>query len=238
MIMSKIRNITTFFLAVDKRIHYFLVASCMCLALLNFVFDEAPELFSGGANLAVMLKNLSLAFISSYIFYIVVVHLKYMRDKEHLTPYIAMKTRQTVGSIREPLHHLILNAKADPANKYPSELELEEIGKKTYFNDPAPIAYRRLYKSMTTMQDFCNHWKSICEKRIDDVLILSPYLDTEHIKLLLEIKDSSFYSAFDSLNEALLSNDFSALSNSLYSLSQHAKALEDYCDENFPKPGS
>jgi len=50
---------------------------------------------------------------------------------------------------------------------------------------------------------------------------------------LLKIQESSFYNILGTFQDVNLNNDFSIFSASLYSLSQSAKNLEKYCDDNF-----
>ncbi|MCU7937594.1 MAG: hypothetical protein KZQ99_22520 [Candidatus Thiodiazotropha sp. (ex Dulcina madagascariensis)] len=227
------RNKVPLFRTIDKRLNIGLLISLACVISVEFVFDKTAELFSGGAKLGEMLSNLSLAFMASYIFYVVVVHMKYVKDKEHLDPYIALKSRQLVTAIRVLTHSLILKAGVDPENKYPSELELKKIASKTHLSDPAPEADRKIHPHINTMSDYFYHWKNISEERLEDIIGLSQYLESNHISLLLKIQESSFYGTLDIIKGINLNNDFSALSSSLYSLSQSAKNLEEYCDSNF-----
>ncbi|MCK5335511.1 MAG: hypothetical protein KAQ67_05080 [Gammaproteobacteria bacterium] len=229
------KNTVPLFRSIDKRLNRGLFVSFLCVTLVEFIFDRTHEIFPGGAKLGDILSNLSLAFIASYIFYVVVIHFKYIKDKEHLDPYIALKSRQVVASIRELTGTLIRKADGEPENKYPSKLEFKEITKKTHFKDPAPDAYRMMLPDMNTMWDFSNYWKKLCEERLKDVLTLSLFLESEHIKLLLNIQEDGFYSIMGMFEEMELNNNFSSVSNSLYSLSQSAKKLDEYNDLYFSK---
>ena len=227
------KNKVSFFRTIDKRLNIGLFVSFTCVVLVKFVFDRTQELFIGGAKLGSILSNLSLAFVASYIFYVVVVHMKHVKAKEHLNPYIEMSSRQVVLAIQELTHILIHNAGADPENTYPTEQELKEIGKKTHLQDPAPEAERGFYQHINTMWDYFYHQKNISEKRIESILSLSQHLESDHIRLLLTIQESGFYNVLNMFGDKKLNNDFSVLSSSLYKLSQSAKNLEEYCDGNF-----
>ena len=206
------RNKVPLFRTVDKRLNIGLLISLGCVISVEFIFDKTPEIFSGGARLGEIVSNLSLAFMASYIFYIVVVHMKYVRNKEHLDPYIALKSRQLITAIRVLTHSLILKAGEDPENKYPSEADLKEIASKTHLSDPAPEADRRIHPHIETMSDYFYHWKKLSEERLEDILRLSQFLESNHIRLLLKIQESSFYGTLDIFKGINLNNDFSALS--------------------------
>lgn len=234
------KNKVSLFRSIDKRLNIGLLVSFSCITIVEFIYDKTPELFIGGAKLGEIISNLSLAFIASYMFYVVVVHFKYIKDKEHLDPYIALKSKQVVGSILELTGTIIWKAQdeKDSEIKYPNKLELEEITKNVHFKDLAPEAYRRSHQNINTMWDFTNHWKGLCEERLKDILTLSLFLESEHIKLLLNIQESSFYSIINFFEEVELDNEFSSISNSLYKLLQSTKKLEEYNDLYFSKTRS
>jgi len=226
---KNMKNKVLLFRTIDRRLNIGLVISSLCIILVEVVFDKTEELFSGGAKLGEIVSNLSLAFIASYIFYVVVVHIKYMKDKEQLNPYILMKSRQIIAAIQEITLQLIVKAGAAPENKYPSKEKLKKIAKKIDLSNSAPDPYPSLHPHIETMSDFFYHWKKIGEQRIEALLVLAQFLDAEQIRLLKNIQESSFYLLLNNC-EGKLNNDFSVISDSFYELSQSAKSLEEYCD--------
>jgi len=83
------------------------------------------------------------------------------------------------------------------------------------------------------MRDFFYHWKRIIEERLEDILSLANHLEPEHIRLLLNIQESTFCNALDIFESAGLGGELSVLSDSLYSLSESAKKVEKYCDSYY-----
>ena len=55
-------------------------------------FAGWPEVFNGGAMLWDWLYRLCFAFAASFIFYVVVVHVKRQRDKENIRELLSKKT--------------------------------------------------------------------------------------------------------------------------------------------------
>jgi uncharacterized membrane protein len=75
----------------------------LCIGVLlahDIFFVDAPELFSGGAELWELLYKLCLAFAATYVFYLVVVHAKRQRDKENLRPFLYAQTLRLAGEAR------------------------------------------------------------------------------------------------------------------------------------------
>ena len=54
------------------------------ICIVEFVFDDVPELFSGGAKLGSIVVNVSLSYIAAYIFYIVTYLIPSHRDRKHI----------------------------------------------------------------------------------------------------------------------------------------------------------
>lgn len=72
----------------NKALNLILVGALFAVLSIEFVLVDIPELFPGGAKIGFIVHALSLAYIASYIFYVVVVHVKHVRDREQIHPYI------------------------------------------------------------------------------------------------------------------------------------------------------
>ena len=78
-----------------------LVISIVVVLLNDIIFNETPELFSFGDELGAALSNLSLAYISSYIFYYVVVVIKERKDVNSVAFAALLKTYIDLGKLGE-----------------------------------------------------------------------------------------------------------------------------------------
>ena len=59
------------------------------ICIVEFVFDDVPELFSGGAKLGSIVVNVSLSYIAAYIFYIVTYLIPRHIDRKHIEEHAA-----------------------------------------------------------------------------------------------------------------------------------------------------
>jgi len=76
------------------------------------------------------------------------------------------------------------------------------------------------------------YWKRNTEERLSQIFLQAQYLESTHVRILLSIQESGFFSTLDLFPE-IPSKDLTFLSSSLYELSESAKSLESYCDEQF-----
>ena len=77
----------------------------------------------------------------------------------------------------------------------------------------------------------------MAEERSERLLSQSQYMDADHIRLVLNIQECTFYSIFDVLGDVVPSNpDATILARMLWDVSEFARELDEYCGEHFPKP--
>ncbi len=221
-------------LAVDKKLNYLLLLALVAVILIDVVFVSVPELFPGGARIVVVIHAISLAFIASYIFYFVVVHLKQTSDKRNIQPFVALKTKQIVNGIRAITHAIVLHTGNDPEEeKYPSKAKLADMCEHINPYGPAPETYRRMGTGDDSWMDYLMYWKENTEERLSEIFLQGQYLESAHVGILLRIQQSSFFSALDLVPSTILNEDLTFLSGPIYDLSESAKSLESYCNQQF-----
>jgi hypothetical protein len=219
-------------LSVDKRL---LLLLGIALIVVGVYLANMPELFPGGGRIGSIIYALSLAYISSFIFFFVVVHIKRMEDKAHIDPHIAFLTRQIFTGIRVIILEISRAAGGDTAKKYPSRIELDEVCKRISAHGTGPKEY--IYLGVSTWMDFIDYWKKrIIDELISDLLRHSRFLEAEHIELVERIEKTGFFYFFERSRKIAESHEVTVIfpSESLYELSESAKALEEYYGRNFP----
>lgn len=73
-----------------------LFVSVAAIVLTQFALNYWTELFIGGAKIGDIVYNLSLDYIASYIFYLLVVYLPEQRNKKNIYPYIRTQTDKII----------------------------------------------------------------------------------------------------------------------------------------------
>ncbi len=88
-------------------LNFLLILSGVIVLLNDIVFNKTPELVSFGDELGAVLSNLSLAYISSYIFYYVVVVIKERKDKQNIYFTVYEWTNHLIGRAYGVYHEII-----------------------------------------------------------------------------------------------------------------------------------
>lgn len=82
---------------VRREINLLVIAALLLLLLKVLWLNSIPQLFHWGAELGEIVDRLCASILSSYLFFLIVVHLKSEKDKEAVNPYVSSRVRQIVG---------------------------------------------------------------------------------------------------------------------------------------------
>jgi hypothetical protein len=192
------------------------------------LFAGKPELFNGGAILWDWLYRLCFAFVASFIFYVVVIHVRRQRDKEDVRPFIRAKT----GRICEQAKKLIGGLRGKNVMKYdrhyyPSYEETKTLCKHIRAHDPSP----RLVKGRRVpWHEFMTHLMDSTKQEIASIYAVSHLLDTDYLKLLMDIEECGHF-AFLEMSGYALEPDLSFFAaGQIYDYIEKVRALEQYSE--------
>jgi hypothetical protein len=232
-----------------------LFVSCLFVVLGHDVlFAGRPELFNGGAELWDLFYQLCLAFAASYIFYIVVVRVKRRQDKENIRPFLSDKTRRICEQAKQLIDGLRGGSvsRDDPAY-YPSYEEVKSLCEHIRAHDPAPhlvkgrqvpwnvfIAhFMESTKQETTniyavpWHEFMTHLMNTTKQEITNIYAVSHLLDTDYLKLLMDIEECEHF-AFLEMSGYALDPDLSFFAaRQIYHYIEKVRALEQYSERTF-----
>lgn len=232
MIKKLKQTLAKYILSVNLVLNVLLVVAIVIIILHDFLFAEGTELFAGGAELWALVYRVSLALVGSYIFYYVVVHLKTLRDKSNLLPFLTSKTTKVIGNAETIAGHLRYESGHDFAGNYPSLADTEAMLKAVkpfstiaWFQTPEGTPGTQLQYLKLLMNE--------TRESISHIYPLMPFLPSEYVRLLNEIDDSGYFHLLDEVTGAVatdidLSKDLSFLAPSLQRYFESAKKMGEY----------
>jgi len=192
--MNKLKNIILLTLFILS-IFLFLWVDFNLLPKIPCDFNETSKINS-------IIKTVCLSYVTSYIFYLIVVFSKEIYDIKNSQPYIQTKLRE-IQSLALGFKSKIENI---DGNKFKSEIPtIEEIRQKFTLNQidlTSDAGEKRLYP-FTWEQLFKENAKET-RNSIDRVLILLPYIDSKLINLLNKLYECSFFNMSTKLAPANL----------------------------------
>jgi hypothetical protein len=169
-----------------------IVVASFGVVILHVLFAGRTELFPRGSQLWESLYELSLALISSYIFYLVVVQLRRLQDKSNLLPLLTSKSSSIVGDAGAVAGQLRDSSGQEVKGSYPSLAETEAMCSKVGASDTINLLPEfgiRIQTHLEYLVFLMQHTKGA----IAEIYAVMPYLDSEHVKLLSNIDDCRYF---------------------------------------------
>lgn len=229
-------KITKLIISVRKDLGIIFIISLLIIFSIEFFLIKIPEIFNGGYKLGQIIYKLCMSYISAFIFYFLVVHLKQQKDKENLYSYIAQKVYIIISCAESLILELAKSSKIVLVNQYPSDAELAIICKSINPNDKAPLLLGGIgnYANWVQYFDYQRNRSSDYTKK---VLEKMPYLETELIIILDSIEDCTHFmeTKFLIKKMTLYNQDLIFFESSLSEYFNLVKKLEEYAGKKLYK---
>ena|SRR5690554_2281885 len=221
-----------------KYIIWFLfVLSITAIYIIEFRYNNTIERWDYGAELGKVISNLSLAFIASGIFYLLLVYLPKLKDKNHIYKH-ASQINFSIFLTGTSLFKEI--------NKTDEFVLFREIEKAEFFKICETIGPNSLYSLFITPDKQCpisyrqriNDIRKNIEKDIKTLFSYISHLETEHIYLLNDLLYCQLMHDLDNyfINEKYSRNgtSFEPIKEALYDFYKKVILLRKY-NMNFEK---
>jgi hypothetical protein len=219
-----------YFTSVRTEINFLLGACLTTVIAIDFIFSNVPEVFQGGAKLGSIVDRLCLSYISSYIFFFLVVHIKSQKDKENLYPYIAKKTDRIIGDAKSMIEYFKQQASCQLEDQYPALSEVEEMCRSIAPHGRAPLIIGGLGNYATWLQ-YLNYSKRRTEESISKIYLKMQFLDSEYLGLVVNIQDCNLFWIINDLSGMtfpITNTDLSFIAKEIHQYFEYVKLLEEY----------
>ncbi len=174
---------------------FLLILSSVCIILIKLILKEIPEVFEIGHELGEIFYDLSLAYIAAYLFYQIVVASPKRRDLKNIYSAVKWMSFDIVyrgSSIINPRSSLPGPYYTPSVNDKLTEQDFITFCEKNKMTDNYTVYWtNELFDFIT----YASHFKGTQEKvlnKIEDTFQFHSHLETEHIKILNDIKSCPF----------------------------------------------
>lgn len=219
-----------------------LIISITIVLFNNILFNDVPEIIYKGDEIGDILSNLSLAYISSYIFYAVVVLNQEKKDRKNIYSTIYNLSKQLVGRGNSVVTTLASanNCLTDSLTKTMAKEEFLELCRKTNpktispntvlgtVNNPIPATYSQL---------IYNNSYSNSKALINNIFIYMPFLESDFVKLLNKLNESTFFLMANVLANpnAFVNTNFESMAEPMFEYHLVLREIENYIETNYKK---
>jgi hypothetical protein len=215
-------------------LNFLLLISILIILLNDFLLSQTIEVFKFGSELGKLLSNLSLAYISSFIFYYVVVVMKENRDKKNIYLTVCNLTNQLVGRAYSVYYQLI-SASGIVATDFDEKtitrakfMELCALVNPKAIEPNSFLGIPPNHQQATHAQLI--HLNSYSNVKIftDKIFLYMPFLDTNFVKLINKLHDSTFFILAPTLLYPSENTDFILYGKHMYDYLELVRELDNY----------
>ncbi|MEO1255397.1 MAG: hypothetical protein AAFY41_11015 [Bacteroidota bacterium] len=203
--------------------------------LISFYLINIPELFPGAYELGQFVLKISISYVSAFIFYFVVVHLKNEKDKSNVSDFVGITVHQIIDHGKDFVIPLLKIKDPNLAFEYPeSRSELEDIMNVDPYLRQAPL---HRGADQLNWLEYYDHLIRVTQTSIDNVLRRMNFLDSELVKLLTRLEQSLLFKQFGLMptlmNLRPENCKLSLLTTQLESYLKLIKDLEVYANKHY-----
>lgn len=218
------------------------------LLVYKLVLLNIDEIFPMAYEIGDLIYEAMLAYFAGYIFYLLVEYFPKRRDKKTVYRYVNRKRDSIINNFYRFLDHVISEIEVvsnlvpeDPPTaarvflaqelkkdefdlKNMSIEKFEKVMRIIHNQDRSPVSqFPDLLNHLTWNQYFRLHSQSIL-KLVNEVFVVIPYLEPDHINIFTDIQDCSFFGLVNNID---VSQDCEFLANSIHKYYLLIRELED-----------
>ncbi len=220
-----------YLLSVNKTINILLIVSLVSITLKIVIPDDIPELFKWGSEFGEVYLGVCLAYVSSYIFYFVVVHVKKEKDKENINSFIEPKIRSAYSQWKPQLKDICNAGGVTMPEGLPDKTFITNLFLKVNPNDPAPLV-KDAQGTYANWLEYFWYYKKRVDRFIAVVTDKMPFLDSKLVQLLSELSECEHFKFLEGpVGVSVKNTDLSAWADGFHKYCVKSDALETYANE-------
>ncbi len=215
---------------IPKALNWLGLASLFVLIIKIFSLNRIPELFRGGYELGIVFEGLLASVFASYVFYLIVVHIKEVRDKSIIYPHITKWAKYVVGDCRCQIFAFanISGEELDFASLTVDNLKLAFTKIDPHSKAPLLLGSANNYANWIQYLDY---YRKRSKNYIAKIMAQLIYLDAEIVVFLTAVDDCSHFSFTETFAHIPIRNsDMSAFANEFHSYLGACRQLERYLE--------
>jgi hypothetical protein len=211
-----------YILSIDKTINVLLL-----LSLIGIGITLEPELFRMKSDWREVLQRLCLSYVSSYIFFFVVVHVKKEKDKANINSFIVPKILAACSQWKPQLRDICNAASVVVPEELPDRTFLANVFSKLRPKYLSPL--KNAQGNYANWQEYFWYHKTRVDGFIGVVTDKMPFLDSKLVKLLSELSECEHFQYLALLQTSIEQNtNLSTLSDRFYEYCVKSQELEIY----------
>ena len=211
----------------SREANVLVISAIAALLLKILLLNRYPAQFYGAYEIGIIVEAVLASVVASYVFYLMVVHVKEHSDRELLRPYVEKHSKALVRICTAQISDL---AKASAVDLDFNTLEESKIS--SAFSKIDPYSAAPLIISIQTLQQanwfqYFNSNKVKTSESVRKLFVQLPFLDARIVSDITAIDDCTHFATVELLSSIVTKNkDLSAFSSSFFEYCQLCKQLD------------
>ncbi|MEK5272566.1 hypothetical protein NSR00_17795 [Aeribacillus sp. FSL K6-8394] len=182
-----------------KLLVFFVFLSIVCILVIKYFWANTPEWWEYGEETGDVLFDLSVGYISAFIFYLIDIWIPEIKEKNKINERLAVPLSRLLNHIKTPImsiHNKYAQEKKDFYNLSKDEF-IETIKKVDLINDYSESYFIDI-KRYATYGEYLDYEISRVNEYIEEIYKVPLKLDLTLIEILDDIKKSEYHQIMES----------------------------------------
>ncbi|ERM60866.1 hypothetical protein [Vibrio cyclitrophicus] len=209
--------------SIDQVVNALFVLSSIIVVCHDIWWSGLPEILDGGSELLTSAYNLSMGYVVSFIFYLLVVRYKEYRDSIYVNKVILPFIEQVIESSNLVNECIINDASIKKADTNLTKSKLNALN----YNDYIPRIAKTFLYSATTWDVFLIQEKHRSQKNIKRLFEFVAHLEPELIETVTRLDSCSYYISLVFVNRYTDDMKCNSLEELADALVEHNKIIDE-----------
>jgi hypothetical protein len=220
-------NNRLFLRTIPSALNWLASATTTTLLLKIFLLNQIAEPIPGLMQLGLVFEGLLASVLASYAFYLIVVHLKEMRDRAVIYPHVLKWTQAVVGECKSQLAEFSNRTGQHTDIQSATKQDIESMFQKIDPNTNAPLIFS-VGKYANWIQYF-DHHRTRSKRGIAKIMAQLIFLEAPLVAYLTKVDDCNHFSMIEKLAHQKISNaDLGAFADTFFDYCVACRSLNSY----------
>lgn len=194
-----------FWKTIPRAVNLAALISTILLLVKLFIFNKIPEPVGGLHELGLVFEAVLASVLASYVFYLIVVHFKEVREKKTIYPFVTRWANLVVKDCKTQIAGF---TGGDPTKLDFQTLEkhdIEAVFSKLAPNGEAPMVFWQ--GGQANWLQYFENYRVRSLRHIDKIMTQLLFLEAPLVALLMKVQDSKHFNLIETLSRVRLNSD-------------------------------
>lgn len=216
-----------FWRTIPRAVNLAAFISMLLLLLKLFIFNKIPQPIDGFHEIGLVFEAVLASVLASYVFYLIVVHFKEVREKKTIYPFVTRWANLVVQDCKTQIAGFSTADTAKLDFKTLEQQDIEAVFARLEPNGEAPLVFWQ--GGQANWLQYFENYRIRSLRHIDKIMAQLMFLEAPLVALLMKVQDSTHFSSIERLSRVRLNNDnLTTFAGAFFEYVQACRELDGY----------